>query len=47
MGSMFKLRYNVTLNDEAQQKELIDKIRVRNGNLEVAILRAETQNSGL
>lgn len=47
MGSMFKLRYKVTLNDEAQQKELIDKIRVRNGNLEVAILRAETQGSGL
>jgi uncharacterized membrane protein YhiD involved in acid resistance len=47
MGSMFKLKYNVTLKDEAQQKELIDKIRVRNGNLEVALMRAETEKGGL
>ena len=47
MGSMFKLKYNVTLNDESKQKELIDKIRVRNGNLEVAILRQDAQKAGL
>lgn len=47
MGSMFSLKYNVTLKDEGKQKELIDKIRVRNGNLEVAILRQDTAGSSL
>jgi len=47
MGSMFRLTYKVTLKDPSQQKELIDKIRVRNGNLEVAIFREETNNYGL
>jgi len=47
MGSMFKLSYKVTMNDERQQKELIDKIRARNGNLEVAILHQETERGGL
>ncbi len=47
MGSMFRLTYNVTLKDESKQKELIDKIRVRNGNLEVAVCRQETDNYGL
>ena len=43
MGSMFRLTYQVVLKDPSRQKELIDKIRVRNGNLEVAILREETK----
>ncbi len=47
MGSMFKLTYKATINDLSKQKELIDKIRVRNGNLEVAVLREETDNYGL
>ena len=47
MGSMFKLTYRATLKDLSKQKELIDKVRVRNGNLEVAILREETESRGL
>ena len=47
MGSMFKLTYKATLNDVSKQKELIDKVRVRNGNLEVAVLREETEERGL
>jgi uncharacterized membrane protein YhiD involved in acid resistance len=47
MGSMFKLTYKATLNDVSKQKEMIDKVRVRNGNLEVAILREETEAHGL
>jgi len=43
MGSMFKLTYNVTMKDQNQVKELIDKIRVRNGNLEVAVMREVTE----
>jgi uncharacterized membrane protein YhiD involved in acid resistance len=42
MGSMFRLTYHVTLKDVSKQKELIDQIRIRNGNLEVAICREDT-----
>lgn len=35
MGTLFDLRYEVALKDAAKEKELIDKIRVRNGNLTV------------
>lgn len=37
MGSMFKLTYNIILKDLAKEKEFIDEIRCRNGNLEVSI----------
>ena len=37
MGSMFKLTYNMTLKDAAREKEMIDKLRCRNGNLEIAV----------
>ena len=42
MGSMFKLTYNVTLRDATREKEMIDKIRCRNGNLEITVSRQET-----
>lgn len=35
LGSMFRLTYEVTLIDPLLEKELIDKLRVRNGNLEI------------
>ena len=47
MGSMFRLTYKVVMKDPSQQRELIDKIRVRNVNLEVAVLREDTVRSGL
>lgn len=47
MGSMFKLTYNVTLGDVAREKEMIDKIRCRNGNLEIAVSRQETAGTEL
>ena len=37
MGSLFELTYNVTLNKNINEKELIDKIRVRNGNLKISL----------
>lgn len=37
MGSMFRLTYNVSLKDPKREKEMIDRIRERNGNLEVAL----------
>ncbi len=37
MGSMYKLTYNITLRDTGREKEMIDKIRCRNGNLEISV----------
>lgn len=42
MGSMFRLTYNLTLRDETLEKEMIDKLRCRNGNLEITFSRQET-----
>lgn len=35
MGSMFKLEYRVTLKEMSKEKEMIDALRCRNGNLEI------------
>ena len=37
MGSMFRLTYDVTMKNAATEKEMIDKLRCRNGNLEIAV----------
>ena len=42
MGSMFRLTYEITLRDPAQEKQMIDKLRCRNGNLEISVSRQET-----
>lgn len=42
MGSMFRLTYDVTLKDPDREKELIDKLRCRNGNLEINVSRQGT-----
>ena len=47
MGSMFKLTYNVTLRDVTREKEMIDKIRCRNGNLEITVSKQETVGTEL
>lgn len=39
MGSMFRLTYDVVLSDPALEKELIDKLRCRNGNLEINVTK--------
>lgn len=41
MGSMFKIEYDIILNDVSKEKEFIDELRCRNGNLEVSIVRKE------
>lgn len=41
MGSLFKLRYEITLKDPRKEKEFIDELRCRNGNLEIICSRAE------
>lgn len=47
MGSLFRLTYDITLNHAEEEKELIDKLRCRNGNLEITISRQETTTSEL
>ena len=37
MGSMFRLTYDIVLRDPLREKEMIDKIRCRNGNLEINV----------
>ena len=45
MGSMFKLKYNIVLKDATREKQFIDALRCRNGNLEIMISnREEMQN---
>ncbi len=39
MGSLFKLKYEITLKDGANEKQLIDELRCRNGNLEIMCSR--------
>ncbi len=42
MGSLFRLTYHVTVRDIAKEKEFIDELRMRNGNLEITVSRQET-----
>ncbi len=43
MGSMFRLTYNVTLRDMSKEKEMIDRLRERNGNLEIMVSKQENK----
>ena len=42
MGSLFRLTYDLTLREAGKEKEMIDKLRCRNGNLEISVSRQET-----
>ncbi|MBR1701437.1 MAG: DUF4956 domain-containing protein [Lachnospiraceae bacterium] len=42
MGSLFKLTYQVELKEDVSEKDFIDKLRCRNGNLEIVMARRET-----
>ncbi len=42
MGSLFKLTYQVTLRNPASEKEMIDQLRCRNGNLEITVSKQDT-----
>ena len=47
MGSMFRLTYDITLKDLSLEKQMIDRIRERNGNLEIMVSKRETPSSEL
>ena len=38
MGSLFRLSYRIEFKDIKDEKEFIDELRVKNGNLEISIL---------
>ena len=44
LGSLFRVTYDLVLKDAAKEKELIDKLRCRNGNLEISIYRQQTES---
>lgn len=41
LGSLYRLTYDVTLKEADREKELIDALRCRNGNLEISVSRQE------
>jgi uncharacterized membrane protein YhiD involved in acid resistance len=47
MGSLYKLYYRVSLKDPKKEKEMIDAIRVRNGNLEIVCGMIDTSKPEL
>jgi len=38
MGSLYELQYRITSKDETDEKEFIDELRCRNGNLSVSLM---------
>ncbi len=42
MGSLFKLTYDIQLKSAEKEKQFIDELRCRNGNLEINITQQET-----
>ena len=42
MGSLFRLTYDVVLLQPGREKEMIDALRCRNGNLEITVSRPES-----
>lgn len=47
MGSLFKITYQVILKDLSLEKEFIDQLRCRNGNLEIAVSPTQTSANEL
>ena len=47
MGSLFKLKYNITLLKGVSEKVFIDELRVRNGNLEILCSRRMSDSDRL
>ena len=41
MGSMFRVTYNLTMQKDANEKEMIDMLRCRNGNLEITLSKQD------
>ncbi len=42
MGSLFKLKYDLELKDASFEKDFVDELRCRNGNLEIIIAKEDS-----
>lgn len=47
MGSLFRLSYRVEFKDLKKEKEFIDELRIKNGNLEISVLPYVGENNSL
>lgn len=47
MGSLYKLTYQIVLKEESKEKEFIDDLRCRNGNLEISCGLVPAAGEGL
>ena len=47
MGSLYELQYEITEKDGAREKEMIDELRVRNGNLNIVCGKRGTPEMAL
>ena len=47
MGSLFELSYNIILKVGVSEKEFIDELRCRNGNLNITLARETTSENEL
>lgn len=43
LGSLYELVYGVTMSDDVNQKEFLDAIRCRNGNLDISLTLSPTE----
>ncbi len=44
LGTMIELKYRICLKDKTKEKEFLDEIRIRNGNLTVILSRASLRD---
>lgn len=47
MGTLFELTYNIKIKNDVNEKQFIDALRVKNGNLNIILGVPETENSVL
>ena len=47
MGSLYRLQYHILMRSGAHEKEFIDELRCRNGNLEIALGRMAAEHEEL
>lgn len=47
LGSLFELQYKVQLKSDKKEKDFLDALRVRNGNLELYLARSMDERASL
>lgn len=47
MGSLFRLTYDLKMKAPGKEKEMLDQLRMRNGNLEISLSKQEIGNGEL